>query len=398
MKNLQNKTIGVFFGGQNPEHEISIITGEFIIAELRKMDLKVVAVYVDKTGVWYSNEKISELKFFQKDYTKKLRGLSSCCLDLTSSKNKLVLQHNKFLSKKKIDIDFVFPAFHGLYGEDGTIQGLAEFFRVPYAGCGIYASSVSIDKGLTKKFLNSLNIPTTNFITSNKHEFVNDEKDLISKIKTTLTFPIFVKPAKTGSSIGITKVKNDVDLKDALALAFHYDTQIVVENSVENIADLTCAVLSDGSEVVISEVQESVFESSDLFDYSVKYLEDGGAQTGNAESNLIIPANISNKQTEQIKEYSRRIFKEIEASGTIRVDFLLNKKTGELFANEINTLPGTLYHHLWKKTGYPINEVLEKMLMHGYVKWKESQEIQNDFKTDVLNNANQLKLQYQSES
>lgn len=394
MKNLQNKTIGVFFGGQNPEHEISIITGEFVIAELRKMDFKVVAVYVDKRGAWYSNEKISELKFFQKDYTKKLRDLSSCYLDLASSKNKLVLQHNKFLSKKKIDIDFVFPAFHGLYGEDGTIQGLAEFFRVPYAGCGIYASSVSIDKGLTKKFLNSLNIPTTNFITSNKHEFVNDEKDLISKIKTTLTFPIFVKPAKTGSSIGITKVKNDDDLKDALALAFHYDTQIIVENSVENIADLTCAVLSDGSKVVISEVQESVFESSDLFDYSVKYLEDGGAQTGNAESNLIIPANISNKQTEQTKEHSRRIFKEIEASGTIRVDFLLNKKTGELFANEINTLPGTLYHHLWKKTGFPINEVLEKMLTHGYVKWKESQEIQNDFKTDVLNNANQLKLQH----
>ena len=111
-------------------------------------------------------------------------------------------------------------------------------------------------------------------------------------------------------------------MKDALALAFHYDTKIVVENSVENIADLTCAVLSDGDKIMTSEVQESIFESSDLFDYSVKYLEDGGAQTGNAESNLIIPANISNKQTEQIKKYSKHIFKEIEASGTIRVDFL----------------------------------------------------------------------------
>lgn len=397
MKDLQNKTIGVFFGGQNPEHEISIITGEFVIAELRKMGLKVVAVYVDKNGAWYSNEEISKLSFFQKDYTKKLKNFSSHCLDLSSSRNKLVLQCNKFLSKKKIEIDFAFPTFHGLYGEDGTVQGLVEFFRVPYAGCGIYTSSISIDKGLTKKLLNSLNIPTTDYIISNKHEFTNNVEGLISKIKAKLTFPVFVKPARTGSSIGITKVKNADGLKDAIALAFHYDTKIIVEKSVENIVDLTCSVLSDGGKTMVSDVQESVFESSDLFDYNVKYLEDGGAQTGNAESNLIIPANISKEHTEKIKEYSRYIFKEIDANGTIRVDFLLNKKTGELFANEINTLPGTLYHHLWKKIDISISEVLEKMLTHGYVRWEDSQEIQNDFKTDVLNNANQLKLQHHSE-
>ncbi len=397
MKDLQNKTIGVFFGGQNPEHEISIITGEFVIAELRKMGLKVIAVYIDKNGIWYSNKKISELKFFQKDYAKKLENLSSCYLDLTLSRNKLVLHCNKFLSRKKIDIDFVFPTFHGLYGEDGTIQGLTEFFHVPYAGCGVYASSVSIDKGLTKKLLSSLNIPTTDFIISYRHEFTSNDDSLIFKIKRKLTFPVFVKPARAGSSIGITKVKNADELKVALALAFHYDTKIIVENSVENIVDLTCAVLSDGSKIVTSDVQESVFGSSDLFDYSMKYLEDGGAQTGNAESNLIIPANISNKHTEKIKEYSKHIFKEIDASGTIRVDFLLNKKTGELYANEINTLPGTLYHHLWEKTGYQINEVLEKMLLQGYARWRESKEIHKDFKTDVLNNANQLKLQHHSE-
>jgi len=217
----------------------------------------------------------------------------------------------------------------------------------------------------------------------------------MAEIKEKLSLPIFVKPARTGSSIGITKVKENDEIENALNLAFHYDTKVIVENSVENITDLTCALLSDGDEIIASEVQESLF-GSDLFDYSVKYLEDGGAQTGNAEANLVIPAKISEEHTRRIKDYSKLIFKETDASGTMRVDFLLNKKTGELFVNEINTMPGTLYHHIWEKSGIPINKVLEKMLVSGFAKWKELQEIQSDFETDVLNNANQLKLQYKN--
>lgn len=397
MKDFQNKTIGVFFGGQNPEHEISIITGEFAIAELRKMGLKAVAVYVDKNGVWRSDEKISKLKFFKDDYEKRLKNLPNCRLDLELSREKLVLRSGRFLNKKRLDIDFIFPTFHGLRGEDGTIQGLAEFFRAPYAGCGIYASSLSIDKALTKKLLKSLNMPTPDFMVLNKKDFIKDKESVIAEIKEKLSSPVFVKPARTGSSIGITKVKESGEMEDALNLAFHYDIKVIVENSVENISDLTCALLSDGNETIVSEVQESLF-GSDLFDYSVKYLEDGGAQTGNAEANLVIPAKISDEHTRRIKEYSKLIFDEIDANGTMRVDFLLNKKTGELFVNEINTMPGTLYHHIWKKSGISISEILEKMLLSGFAKWKELQEIQSDFKTDVLNNANQLKLQQNTDS
>ena len=395
MNELKQKTIGVFFGGQSPEHEISIITGEFVIAELRKMDLNVVAVYVDKNGAWHSDEQVSKLEFFKNDYESKLESLPKYNLNLSTSKEKMILETGKILGNKTIEIDFVFPTFHGLYGEDGTVQGLCEFFRIPYAGCGLYASSVAIDKGLTKKVLKSLGIPTTEFLTFTKETFSDNKEQVFSEIEKKLNLPLFVKPARAGSSIGISKVKLIDELDDALNLAFHYDTKIVVENSVENVVDLTCAVLSDGQTIMPSKVQQSVF-SSDLFDYSVKYLEDGGAQTGNAESNLIIPADISDKHTKQIKEYSQALFKELDANGMIRVDFLLNKETGELFANEINPLPGTLYHHLWKKTGVEINDVLEKMLAHGMMRWKESKEIQNDFQTDVLNNANQLKLQHRS--
>ena len=395
LEEVQDKTIGVFFGGQSPEHEISIITGEFIIAEMKKMGLAVMAVYVDRDGAWYSDEKIAKLAFFKGEYKKELKDFPEYYLNLGRSEYKLALQQKGIFSTEKIDIEYIFPAFHGLYGEDGTVQGLAEFFQVPYAGCGIYASAIAVDKGLTKNMLQALDIPTTDFLIVQKQEYDKGADMIEKQIQETLGLPVFVKPTRAGSSIGITKVKKEEELRDALNLALYYDPKVIVEKSVENIVDVTCAVLSDGEKVQISEVQESLFKS-DLFDYSVKYLEEGGAQTGNAESNLIIPANISEEHRAKIKDISKTLFKALEASGTMRVDFLLNKETDELFTNEINTLPGTLYHHLWKKSGIEINTVLEMMLKNGMHRWKESREIHNDFATDVLESANQNKLQSES--
>lgn len=390
MNELKNKTIGVFFGGQSPEHEISIITGEFIIAKLKKMKFNVVAVYVDKKGRWYVDDKISKLKFFKGNYKEKLTKMPKYSLDLVNSQNKLVVINKKFFIKKEIIIDFVFPAFHGLCGEDGTIQGLCEFFKIPYAGCGIYASALAIDKVFTKQLLKSINIPTTNFMVFTKNEWNNNNK-ILDDVKNILKFPVFVKPSRAGSSIGISKVKSFDKLEEAFDLSFYYDTKIIVENGVNNVADLTCAVLSDGKKIITSEVQESLYES-DLFDYNVKYLEDGGVQTGNAESNIVIPAMIESKIKSKIKEQSKEIFKAMNANGTARIDFLLDKKNNKLYANEINTLPGTLYHHLWEKSGLSITKVLEEMLMVGILRWKNEQNKYIDFNTDVLNSANQMKL------
>ena len=278
LEEIQDKTIGVFFGGQSPEHEISIITGEFIIAELKKMGLTAAAVYVDRSGTWYCDEKIAKLAFFKEEYDQELKDLPEYYLNLGQSECKLALQQKGIFGIGKIDIDYIFPAFHGLYGEDGTVQGLAEFFQVPYAGCGIYASAIAVDKVLTKGALKALNIPTTDFLVVQKQEYGKSADAIEKQIQDTLGLPVFVKPARSGSSIGITKVKKQGDLRDALNLALYYDPKIIVEKSVENIVDVTCAVLSDGEEIHLSEVQESLFQS-DLFDYSVKYLEDGGAQT-----------------------------------------------------------------------------------------------------------------------
>ncbi len=392
IKQLKDKTIGVFFGGCSPEHEISIITGQFVISKLKKMGYNIQAIYVNREGEWFTDVVLSELKFFKNDFDKELNKLPKFDLDLSNSKGKLILNTKKLIGKKNIVIDYIFPTFHGLRGEDGTIQGLAEFFQVPYAGCGIYSSSVSIDKIITKKLLKSLNIPTTNFLSFKKQDWEDNREKIIQNILSNLNFPLFIKPARSGSSIGISKVKDEKKLIDALELGFYYDSKIIVEDSVENISDLTCSVLSDGKKIIASEIQESLFDS-DLFDYEVKYIKEGGSQIGNSDSNLQIPANLDHQLSNKIKEYSKIIFDQIEANGIIRVDFLLNKNTKDLFVNEINTLPGTLYHHLWDKSGIKIEEVIENMLEHGLARWDDSSAIRTDFISDVLNNANNMKLQ-----
>lgn len=394
MQDITNKTIGVFFGGQSPEHEISVITGEFVIAELQKKGMKVVPVYVGKKGNWYSSDEIGKLSFFKGDYEATLAKQTEYFLDIPASQKKLVLKEQKAFGAKSITIDFAFPTFHGMYGEDGTVQGMFEFFRVPYAGCGLYTSSIAIDKGITKGHMMMLGVPTTKAVWLLKESYTYEAA--LEQIKSQLGMPIFVKPARAGSSIGISKVKNYEQLEDALNLAFHYDSRVIVEDSVENIVDLTCAALRLNGTVIASEIQESKF-ASDLFDFSGKYLEDGGAQTGNATSSLVIPASVNPEITMEVKRITKMLFQRFDANGTMRVDFLYNKETGVLYANEINTLPGTLYHHLWDKSGVSISEVLDAMITDGMNRWNLTDRMAVSFKTDVLNAANSMKLQHKKD-
>jgi D-alanine-D-alanine ligase len=200
-----------------------------------------------------------------------------------------------------------------------------------------------------------------------------------------------VKPARLGSSIGMQKVREQEDLEDACEVALHYDTRILVEESVENMADVTCAVLGN-EDPTPSLLQESVFEG-EHFSYEAKYLEDGGAQLGNAEKNIIIPARLDEKMTKEIRDLAVRIFKLFDGAGTARVDFLYDKKNNKAYANEINTMPGTLYHHLWKASGIEIGELLKKLIGLAQKRHKEKNEVTVEFQTDILKHANSIKLQ-----
>lgn len=383
-------TIGVFFGGRSPEHDVSIITGQLVISELKKMGKPVLPVYLDKTGRWYIDEQLGALKFFQaSDKEERLEEFGKYFLDLEQSKGKMVFR-KKGLMGNEVVIDLAFPAFHGSNGEDGTIQGLFELVNIPYVGCDVPASAIAFDKILTKLIYRSKNIATTNFLAFSKADWQNDKEKLLAEIENNLKYPLFIKPPKLGSSIGISKAKDAKELEFAIEVALHYGQTVLVEDGVENLMDVTCCLLGN-QEPQPSLLQESLF-NSELFDFEEKYLKDGGAQLGNAESSLQIPARLDDETTKKIQTLAREIFKLVGCSGIARVDFLYNKETKEIFANEINPMPGTVYHHLWKASGLELNQLLEKLLQLAQEKHQKKNSFEYAFDSKILSHAQSVKL------
>lgn len=383
--------IGVFFGGKSPEHDVSIITGQLVMSELKKMSkYKVVPVYIGKNGEWYINEELGQLKFFrQKDSDKQLKKFGKFYIDLEESRGKLVFK-KKGLTGERIEIDLAFPAFHGENGEDGTIQGLFEIFNIPYVGCDTASSAMTMDKILAKLFYLGNNVLTSKFVFFNKTDWSSGKENVLNKIKNELKWPMFVKPPKLGSSIGISKVENEKDLEFAIEVALHYGDKVLVEEGVENLKDITCAVLG-GDDPIASLIQESNFEA-EFLNYEEKYLKDGGAQTGKSEKSVIIPARLDERTTKEVQEMAVKIFKLFGCSGIARVDFLYDSKENKIYANEINTMPGTLYHHLWKASGIEFKDVIKKLIDVSVERQNRKKEITHTFKSDLLAQTDSIKL------
>lgn len=388
---MQNKTIGVFFGGMSPEHDVSIITGQLIISELKKQHYDVVPVYIGKGGEWFIGKNLGKLKFFKdENIEERLKNYSRYYLDLEKSKGKMILKNKKVFSKE-IKIDIAFPAFHGKNGEDGTFQGVCDFLNMPYVGCDVPSSAITMDKVLTKLFYKSQNIPTTKFLYFSKNDWEEGKENCLSQVKEKLNWPLFIKPASLGSSIAMTKVKESSELENACDLAFHYDNKIIIEESVEDLIDITCALLGNENPKA-SLLQESLFES-DHFSYEDKYLKDGGAQLGNAQENIIIPARLDKETIKKTRDLAVKIFQLLGCSGIARVDFLYDKSKKIMYANEVNALPGTLYHHLWKASGIELGEVVNSLVNFAIQKHEKNNKISSTFESALLDKARSIKLQ-----
>ena len=249
--------IGVFFGGKSPEHDVSIITGQLIISSLKKSGHDVVPIYLDKTGAWFIDSALGTLSFFKEvGIDERLQKCGRYNIDLDLSKNKIVFKKTGLFGKT-IEIELAFPAFHGMNGEDGTIQGLFEIFNIPYVGCEVAASAVAMDKILTKQLYQALNIPTTKFIYFSEADWNNNKNGLIEQCEK-LQYPVFVKPPKLGSSIGISRANNRQELEFSIEVVFNYGERALVEAAVLNLKDLTCAIIGT-ADPIASLVQESRF-------------------------------------------------------------------------------------------------------------------------------------------
>ncbi|MFH1838247.1 MAG: D-alanine--D-alanine ligase family protein [Candidatus Kuenenbacteria bacterium] len=387
------KNIAVIFGGQTVEHDVSIITAHIpIIQSLFTIgQFNVYPVYIAKNGSWYSNQAMNNLDFFKQENFEEFLKKQKKIQILFDQGLKLIWPG---FQSKTIKIDIVFPAMHGTFGEDGSLMGLLRMANIPFVGCDLFASAIAMDKVLTKQILSKENISVVPYIWFTKFDWENNKNDLREKAKK-LKWPIFVKPVHLGSSIAITKVKQQSDLENAIEVAFHYDDKVLIEESIENLIEVTLPIM--GNDILQTGSIERPLNKTEFFNFNDKYLSGGKKNSGIKNKYSEIPAKIKNELAEQVKDLGLKTYRAIGCSGISRIDFLIENnfekdpikysqsKVNKVFVNEINTLPGTLYCHNWRKSGVSNTELITKLIVLAEERFNARQKIIYTFNSDILN-------------
>lgn len=347
---MSKTKIGVIFGGQSTEHDVSIVSGSSVIKNLNKDKYEIYPIYISKDGVWYHYTKdLNQIEIFNIGEEPK---------ELEKIKNEMEVLRNQ---------DVIFPVLHGLYGEDGTIQGLLELLKVPYVGCQVLASSICMDKVYTKMILEKANIKQAKYMVLNKlnqsYIYIDEElnhidvntNEIYEKVIKKLGFPVFVKPSNSGSSVGVNKAENKDELVKAIEIASTYDKEILIEEGI-NGKEVECAVL--GTEDPKASCVGQILSADEFYDYNSKYK--------NVESKTIIPADIDKQIEENIRKLAVKAFKAVKGTSLARVDFFVDKITNEIYLNEINTMPGftniSMYPKLWEHCNLKYSDLLDKLV------------------------------------
>ncbi|MCI9087683.1 MAG: D-alanine--D-alanine ligase [Clostridia bacterium] len=350
--------LGVIFGGMSTEHDVSIASGTSVIQNLDKQKYKVYPIYIDQSGNWY-------------EYIKPVNEITR--LAVGDKLTEIIPISNVIEYLKEIDI--AFPVLHGLYGEDGTIQGMLELLKIPYVGCRVLGSSICMDKVYTKMVFEKARIPQAKFIyikVTQKEgktvfEYVNNEfreqelsiLEIAKIIDETIHFPVFVKPSNSGSSVGVHKATNQQELQSALLDASIYDTKILLEEEIVG-REVECAVL--GNEEVKATCVGEVLSAEDFYTFEAKYQ--------NTASRTVIPAKIEEEKLKEIQTLAIKAFKAVDGKGLSRVDFFIRKSDNQVYINEINTMPGftqiSMYPQLWEASGLSYTELLDKLIDLAY--------------------------------
>lgn len=340
----------VAFGGVSPEHEVSVITGIQAAMALKESGSACLPLYISKQGAWFSGDSLLDLSSY-KDL-KQLSQTASKAEFVTDRKGitRFQIEQKGFFKKPlQYEIKAVLCAFHGSDGENGSFQGLCELLNIPYSGSGVLASSVGMDKDITKRLCRDAGFPVVDGVSFWESEWVVKKSDFIQKMEE-FGYPLVVKPARLGSSIGVSKADNQQQLIDAIESSFRFDAKLLVEKAIQPLREINCSVLGTAEENRAS-VCEQPKGSSEILSFSDKYQSDSNSAKGMASALRIIPAPISEEKTQQIQTLSKAIFSLLGCSGVARLDFLMNDSTGEVYFNEINTIPGSLSFYLWDKSG-----------------------------------------------
>ena len=356
-------TVGVFMGGKSVEHEVSVISALQAIHALDEEKYDAVPIYISKDNRFYSSEKLKDIKTF-----KDLDSIKKVCDEVyfTHSNGKLVVNRLKGKLKKELfKIDVAFPVVHGLNVEDGTLQGFLEMYNIPYVGCDVSASSAGMNKIFFKKILKESSIPVIDYDEIYKSDFEENGEDIETRVISKLGLPIILKPANLGSSVGIKVVKNKEEFKDAVEFVFEFTDKILVEKCITNLREINASVVGNYEDLEVSLLEEPI-KQDEILSFKDKYMSEGaskGSKSGGMSSlSRKLPADLDKDMEDKIIDISKRVFKVLNCEGVSRIDYIIDVDKGELYVNEINTIPGSLSFYLWEPKGVDFKALCDKLI------------------------------------
>ncbi len=354
--------VGVIFGGQSCEHEVSVSSAWSIMESIDTEKFDITLIKITKSGQWISSADAHHL--LQSDT---LQGEFAVQVDHCSAR-KLIFRNDTGDIEK--DIDVLFPILHGPYGEDGTVQGLLELSGIPYVGSDVVGSAVSMDKEMMRRAFYSEGLRQVEYLVVDRRKWENRQEETKREIQSRLTYPLFIKPISLGSSVGIVKVHSAEELEHGMNEAASFDHKVMIEQAAPNCREIEAAVIGNGSPQAASAIGE-VVPCNEFYDYAAKYQDDA--------TELIIPARISLKTADEVRKMALQAFKAVKALGLSRVDFFVNKDDESIFINEINTMPGftptSMYPKLWAASGVPYSELIDRLIQMSIERHHDRQNV-----------------------
>ncbi|MFI3332349.1 MAG: D-alanine--D-alanine ligase family protein [Rikenellaceae bacterium] len=379
--------VGVVFGGRSVENEISVITANQVIAAINKEKYNVVPIYISKSGRWYSGSALLD--------TDRYRDMDRLFKDCEEVHIRPIYgDHNLYRNSKKLlqsdvvsEIDVILPALHGTNCEDGTFQGVIEFAGIPYAGCNTLASANGMDKITMKMILKECGIPVIDYVWFSDKEWFDSTEEIVAKVESTLSYPVIVKPANSGSSIGIRAAHSREELEEAVLYAISFTTRIIVEKFVANLKEVNCSVMGDYHNCEAS-VCEIPVRNGEILSYEDKYMGGGGSKgeesQGMHSTVREIPARLPEDVTEFIRKCGCDTFKALSCDGVARIDFIIDQDSSEVCVNEINTIPGSLSFYLWEYSGVDFPTLVDRIINLAFQRQREQNNKVVDYGSNIF--------------
>lgn len=353
--------IGVFFGGRSTEHEISVISANQAMHAINTDSFDVTPIYITKQGRWYTGDALMDVKNY-KDIPALLKQCTEVYMEPVFGDYNLYRRKPKmFGSNILATLDVAIPVLHGSNGEDGTFEGILDSIGIPYAGCNVLASANGMDKITMKMILQACGVPVVDYVWFTDKQWDSKRQQMIQLVEEKLGYPVIVKPANLGSSVGIGRAGDRNALIERLNEAEKYSSRLIVEHMVDNLHEVNCSVLGDCDDYITSVCEEPI-KSGEILSYDDKYMGGTKGAKGMQASQKRIPANLPKEVTERIQFLAGETFRVLSCHGVSRVDVIMDADNGNIYVNEINTIPGSLSFYLWEATGIPFSELMERLV------------------------------------